>query len=85
MKYHFGPNCSLVLTPKMDESRCVFLVYSEKILLLSILIAFPNYLCMYCAVEYWRNRYQRMNKERFVAANVMALITHGIVSSPVYL
>ena len=31
-------------------------------------------------IEYWRNRTQRMNKERFVAANVMALITHGIVS-----
>jgi len=31
-------------------------------------------------VEYWRNRYQRMNKERFVAANVMAIVTHGIVS-----
>ena len=29
-------------------------------------------------IEYWRNRYQRMNKERFIAANVMALITHGI-------
>jgi len=30
-------------------------------------------------VEYWRNRYQRMNKERFYAANIMALITHTIV------
>jgi hypothetical protein len=29
-------------------------------------------------VEYWRNRYQRMNKERFVAANTLALITHAI-------
>ena len=32
------------------------------------------------AVEYWRNRYQRMNKERFLAANAMALVTHTIVS-----
>ena len=31
-------------------------------------------------VEYWRNRTQRMNKERFVAANLMALVTHGLVS-----
>lgn len=31
-------------------------------------------------VEYWRNQYQRMNKERFIAANTMALITHTIVS-----
>lgn len=37
------------------------------------------------AVEYWRNRYQRMNKERFVAANVMALVTHGLVSSSIKL
>jgi len=29
-------------------------------------------------IEYWRDRTQRMNKERFVAANVMALVTHGI-------
>lgn len=29
-------------------------------------------------IEYWRNRTQRMNKERFIAANVMALVTHGI-------
>jgi len=29
-------------------------------------------------VEYWRNRYQRMNKERFYAANAIALITHTI-------
>jgi hypothetical protein len=29
-------------------------------------------------IEYWRNRTQRMNKERFVAANVMALVTHGL-------
>jgi len=29
-------------------------------------------------IEYWRNRYQRMNKERFFAANTMALITHGL-------
>ena len=32
----------------------------------------------YVLVEYWRNRYQRMNKERFMAANAMALITHTI-------
>lgn len=32
-------------------------------------------------VEYWRNRYQRMNTERFFAANTIALITHGIVSN----
>lgn len=31
-------------------------------------------------VEYWRRRYQRMNPESFVAANVMALITHTVVS-----
>ncbi len=29
-------------------------------------------------VEYWRRRYQRMNTESFVAANVMALITHTV-------
>lgn len=29
-------------------------------------------------VEYWRNRYQRMNKERFIAANGIALITHAV-------
>lgn len=29
-------------------------------------------------VEYWRNRYQRMNKERFLAANAMAFLTHGL-------
>lgn len=29
-------------------------------------------------IEYWRTRNQRMNKERFVAANVLALITHSI-------
>ncbi len=29
-------------------------------------------------IEYWRNRYQRMNKERFFTANALALITHGI-------
>jgi hypothetical protein len=29
-------------------------------------------------VEYWRNRYQRMNTERFFAANTIALITHGL-------
>ena len=33
-----------------------------------------------CVVEYWRNRYQRMNTERFFAANTIALITHTIVS-----
>jgi hypothetical protein len=31
-------------------------------------------------VEYWRNRYQRMNWERFVAANTMAIATHTLVS-----
>jgi len=31
-------------------------------------------------VEYWRRRYQRINTESFVAANVMALITHTVVS-----
>lgn len=31
-------------------------------------------------VEYWRDRYQRMNKERFYAANAIALVTHAIVS-----
>jgi len=31
-------------------------------------------------VEYWRRRYQRMNSERFVAANIMALVTHTVVS-----
>ena len=30
-------------------------------------------------VEYWRRRYQRMNPESFVAANVMALVTHTVV------
>ena len=34
-----------------------------------------------CLVEYWRNRTQRMNKERFIAANMMALVTHTIVSA----
>jgi len=29
-------------------------------------------------VEYWRNRYQRMNWERFYAANAMALVTHAL-------
>lgn len=32
-------------------------------------------------VEYWRNQYQRMNKERFLAANAMALITHTLVGN----
>jgi hypothetical protein len=32
-------------------------------------------------VEYWRNRHQRMNTERFIAANTMALLTHGLVST----
>ena len=32
-------------------------------------------------VEYWRNQYQRMNYERFIAANSMALITHTLVSA----
>ena len=36
------------------------------------------YLCF--IVEYWRNRYQRMNKERFAAANALALFTHTVVS-----
>lgn len=30
-------------------------------------------------VDYWRRRYQRMNSESFVAANVMALVTHTLV------
>lgn len=30
-------------------------------------------------VEYWRNRHQRMNWERFFAANSMALVTHGLM------
>jgi hypothetical protein len=30
-------------------------------------------------VEYWRNRHQRMNMERFLAANAMALVTHTLV------
>uniref|UniRef100_A0A7S3IUP8 ADP/ATP translocase n=2 Tax=Strombidium inclinatum TaxID=197538 RepID=A0A7S3IUP8_9SPIT len=29
-------------------------------------------------VEYWRNQYQRMNKERFFAANAIALLTHTV-------
>lgn len=29
-------------------------------------------------IEYWRNRYQRMNKERFYAANLFALVTHTL-------
>jgi len=29
-------------------------------------------------IEYWRNRHQRMNWERFAAANTMALITHTL-------
>lgn len=32
-------------------------------------------------IEYWRNQYQRMNYERFLAANSMALITHTLVSA----
>ena len=35
-------------------------------------------------VEYWRNRYQRMNKERFLAANAMALLTHTAVGQTPY-
>lgn len=31
-------------------------------------------------VEYWRNQYQRMNAERFLAANAIGLITHTLVS-----
>ena len=43
------------------------------------IISYAN--CLFShLVEYWRNRYQRMNKERFVAANAMALLTHTIVS-----
>ena len=30
-------------------------------------------------MEYWRNRYQRMNRERFFAANSIALITHTLL------
>jgi len=30
-------------------------------------------------VEYWRNRYQRMNWERFYAANAIALVTHAVL------
>jgi hypothetical protein len=29
-------------------------------------------------IEYFRNRHQRMTKERFLAANVLALITHTV-------
>jgi len=29
-------------------------------------------------IEYWRNRHQRMNFERFCAANTIALVTHAI-------
>lgn len=29
-------------------------------------------------IEYWRNQYQRMNWDRFAAANVMALVTHTV-------
>lgn len=29
-------------------------------------------------IEYYRNRHQRMNKERFFAANIIALLTHTI-------
>lgn len=29
-------------------------------------------------IEYWRNRYQRMNRDRFAAANIMALVTHTL-------
>lgn len=32
-------------------------------------------------IEYWRNQHQRMNYERFVAANGLALITHTVVST----
>ena len=35
-------------------------------------------------VEYWRNQYQRMNKERFLAANSMALLTHTLVSATAF-
>lgn len=30
-------------------------------------------------IEFWRNRYQRMNAERFMAANSIALLTHALV------
>lgn len=30
-------------------------------------------------IEYWRNRHQRMNWERFTAASALALVTHTIV------
>jgi hypothetical protein len=36
-------------------------------------------------VEYWRNRHQRMNWERFMAANTMAIVTHTLVSSLILL
>lgn len=29
-------------------------------------------------VEYWRNKFQRMNKERFYVANALALLTHTL-------
>jgi len=32
-------------------------------------------------IEYWRNRYQRMSKERFYVANGLALVTHGVTQA----
>jgi len=29
-------------------------------------------------IEFWRNQYQRMNKDRFLAANGMALLLHTV-------
>mmetsp|Transcript_9804 Transcript_9804/g.9631 ORF Transcript_9804/g.9631 Transcript_9804/m.9631 type:complete len:264 (+) Transcript_9804:14-805(+) len=29
-------------------------------------------------IEYYRNKHQRMNKERFFAANILALVTHAV-------
>lgn len=42
-------------------------------------IQFHGFTIIIYLVEYWRTRKQRMNKERFVAANAMALITHTLV------
>ena len=43
------------------------------------LLTIPLTILIFSIVEYWRNRYQRMNKERFFAANTIALITHTLV------
>lgn len=37
-----------------------------------------NFFLKFGIVEYWRNQYQRMNKDRFFAANALALITHSL-------